>query len=697
MSFTDYGPGVSGSSSASGGNGTESGKYWPLGKLKKSYTTYLSSKNEEIEEQKLSRRYYHGAHWTTEEVKALKARKQPVVTFNRIARKIDGVVGIIQQRRQDPKAYARTPKHEDGADLATAVLRYICDTGNWGDVSTECARDAAIEGIGGIELELIDNGNGDKDIGFTILEPDSFFYDPRSYRPDFSDALYMGYGKWLDIDVAKSMFPDHADALETASDSELTANADREQKWFQTDGINRNVRIVECWYKHNGEWCWSVFSGAGVLMEGQSPFYDHKGKTICKYLAFSANVDHDGDRYGFVRNLKSANDEINHRRSKGLHELNSRRLILERGAVDDVEKTRREAARPDGVIEVNPGLRAEFDDTARLANIEGAFKFLEDAKNEIENFGYNPALVGSGVQDMSGKAIQLQQKAGVAELGPFIGTLRQWKLNCYRAFWAAAQRYWTGERYIRVTDDEQVAQYIQINGLQMTPMGPAMVNALGQLDVDIIIDEGPDTVTIAQETHETLANILNGVGKALTPQQAQACVQIFLDTSQIPAQYKKKFREASEAANQPDPMQEQAKMAELQTLMEKARETGANADLKQAQAAKTIVEAQLHPQAVANEGMAGMMGGQVQPQEYEVPPDLQNAQAMADIEKTYSEIEKNLAAAYKTQREGDLAPQQMMLEQQNAAADRAIAARNADEDRKIKAKQASQRNRPAQR
>jgi hypothetical protein len=45
---------------------------------------------------------------------------------------------------------------------------------------------------------------------------------------------------------------------------------------------------------------------------------------------FSANVDHDGDRYGFIRNLKSAQDEINMRRSKALHLLNSRRVISRR-------------------------------------------------------------------------------------------------------------------------------------------------------------------------------------------------------------------------------------------------------------------------------------------------------------------------------------------------------------------------------
>jgi hypothetical protein len=84
-----------------------------------------------------------------------------------------------------------------------------------------------------------------------------------------------------------------------------------------------------------------------------------------------------------------------------------------------------------------------------------------------------------------------------------------------------------------------------------------------------------------------------------------------------------------------------------------------------------------------------MMGGQPQVQDYQLPPELQDAQAIADIEKTYSEVEKNQAAAYKAQQEGLLAPDKMIMDQQNAAQDRMIAARNAEEDRKIKAKQAN--------
>src|SRR4051812_28072105 len=95
---TDYSTGASQQSTGSAAapaSKAEKKEYWTLEKCRKSYTSYLDNKQEEISEQKNSRRYYHGVHWTAEQIKALNKRKQPVVTFNRIARKLNGVVGLI--------------------------------------------------------------------------------------------------------------------------------------------------------------------------------------------------------------------------------------------------------------------------------------------------------------------------------------------------------------------------------------------------------------------------------------------------------------------------------------------------------------------------------------------------------------------------------------------------------------------------
>ena len=97
----------------------------------------------------------------------------------------------------------------------------------------------AIEGIGGLEINLAQGDSqdpNDRDIELDIVEPESFFYDPRSKRADFSDARYMGVGKWMDIDLAKEMFPDKADEIEQSidNDTELSTNPDNENKWFNS-------------------------------------------------------------------------------------------------------------------------------------------------------------------------------------------------------------------------------------------------------------------------------------------------------------------------------------------------------------------------------------------------------------------------------------------------------------------------------
>ena len=431
MNSTGYqigGSASAGATSASDGAKTD---YWPLSKCKKAYLDYLANKTDEIEEQKDARRYYHGAQWTAEQIKALRKRKQPVVTFNRIGRKIDGVVGLIERLRQDPKAFPRTPKHEDGADLATAALRYVLDEQEWKAKSPEVARDGAIDGVGGIEIEIKEGDQGDNEVGFEIVEPDSFFYDPRSYRGDFSDARYMGVGKWMDIDAAIEMFPDKAEDIQSSTElgSDMTTNPDRENKWFSWSGSRRLVRLVDIWYRHKGEWCWAMFTGSIVLMEGKSFLFNEKNKTECKYIMFSGNVDHDGDRYGFVRNMKSAQDEYNSRRSRALFTANSRRLMIAEGAVQDIERARSEWARPDGVVLVGSktvadGIKAD-DQSFDFA---GQLKLMENAIAELENFGPNQSLVGD-VQNQSGRAIQLLQQAGMAELGPYILGYRGWKVR----------------------------------------------------------------------------------------------------------------------------------------------------------------------------------------------------------------------------------------------------------------------------
>lgn len=589
--------------------------YFDLGRLRRQFYDYVGVKSAEIEEQKESRRYYHGAQWTEEEIKRLKRRKQPVITYNRIGRKIDAVIGWVEKLRQEPKAYPRTPQQQQGADVATAVLRYVLDHCDWKSKSPRIGRTAGIDGIGGIEFDLAFGDHGDPDIDMHMVYADTFFYDPRSYDDGFTDARYMGISKWLDVDQAKEMFPGKAQEIDglIESGTDLTPNSDRELAWVNTS--SKKVRLVDHWYVNKGEWVWAVYIGNTVMMQGKSPYIDERGKSFCKYLMFSAAVDHDGDRYGFIRNFKGAQDEINHRRSKALHISNSKRLIAEKGALDSVEKARQEWARPDGVIEVNPGKKVEPEN--QQADLAAQLEFLQEAKNEIENFGPNPAMVGQGLEDSSGRAIALLQQAGIAELGPYILAYRTWKIRVYRAIWNIVQRYWTAERWIRVTDDQNLMQFIQLNGLGIDQYGqPAIVNALGALDVDIILDEGPDTVTMMQDVFQTLRALLPSVAPMMSPPVAQAAIEIMIESAPLPEASKQRFKSAIDQGQQPDPARQAAQQAALAGQQAKTSRDKA-AGLKDfASAIKTLHDAGLNERAALSGPMASGPNVSIQQPEY---------------------------------------------------------------------------------
>jgi hypothetical protein len=534
--------------------------------LKNQLLDYLSGKVEEIEEQKDSRRYYHGAQLDAEQRKVLKLRHQPVQIWNRIGRKINGIVGQVERMRCDPKAVGRNPKSEQGAEIATQSVRYVCDANQFKNTIEPCVLlQAGIESIAGVQLVLQQGDKGDPDVGLHPVIGDEYFYDPRSYLFNFKDVRYEGIMKWMDVEAAAEMFPGRREELEALfqGDSDLTTNPDREIKWMIL--AQRRVRMIEHWYKHKGKWRWAFYCANVLLDQGVSPFLDDKGNTESSFKMFSTAVDHDGDRYSFVRNFKGPQDALNQGKSKMLALANARRIIAEKGAVDDVETARREAARHDGYLEVNPQKEFKIDDSH--PDIAVFQSFTDDSKKEMDGFANaDLASMGGpgGITNVSGKAIELLRQPGMAELGPFVLAHRSWKLDVYRSIWNAVQRHWTAERWIRVNSNDKLAQFIQINGVDVDQWNrPTMVNAVGALDVDIVLDMGPDLMSMMEELSNKLMQFPPGT---IPPQ-----VLIEMDPN-IPRADKDRFQQMLAPKPPPqDPMAEIVKRIQIEAM------TGKNA------------------------------------------------------------------------------------------------------------------------
>lgn len=153
------------------------------------------------------RDYYDHIQWTPEEIAKLRKRKQAPVVVNRIQSKVDGLVGLHEMRQSDPKAFPRTPQHEQAAPAITDALRYVDDNTEYDTTRLDVGEDFWIEGYGGVFIGVRRKASGEREIYIDRIPWDRIYFDPRARRRDFRDARYKGLIMWLDFEEAEEMFP----------------------------------------------------------------------------------------------------------------------------------------------------------------------------------------------------------------------------------------------------------------------------------------------------------------------------------------------------------------------------------------------------------------------------------------------------------------------------------------------------------
>ena len=486
------------------------------------------------------RDYYDGKQLSDAERNALRERGQPPVIYNRIRRKVNFMLGLERQSRRDPKAFPRNPQDQDAAQAVTDALRYVAEDEDWDAARSDAWENMLVEGTGAILVGF----RPDK-MGFTPslvhIPWDRFFYDPHSRRHDFSDAQYMGIVTWYDVEQAKQMWPDAEEVISATYEKGQFSDTydDRPKYKVWSDRRRDRVRIIEIFCRTQDGWETAIFTQLGFIKEPVlSPYADEMGRPDNPIVATSLYIDRENNRYGDIRDSIDPQDEINKRRSKGLHLISMRQIKMPPNSTMGPEQARKEAARPDGV----------FTDDIEILNTNDMaaqnIQLLQESKQEIDLQGANAALQGKNENDMSGRAILAQQQGGMVEVALHMDRLRHLTLKVYRAMWSRIRQSWTGERWVRVTDDERNLRFVGINQpvtagqllmeqieaspalmqrLQADPMAQQRLaifmaspqsnqvaeirNVPAEIDVDIVIDEGMDTPTIAAEQWSELAKL----------------------------------------------------------------------------------------------------------------------------------------------------------------------------------------------
>ena len=354
---------------------------------------------------------YDNVQWKDEDARVLEERGQVPLVFNVVATTIDWVLGSEKRSRTDFKVLPRRKQDGDAARKKSELMKYLSDVNRTPFEISRAFADATKAGVGWIE----DGWQGDfegEPIYCSYESWRNMIWDSSATKLDLEDARYVGRSKWVDVDVACAIFPKRKHivnqsvhdrqnwvGLDTYGDLPMDQIEMENRGWGDSGTTSENVtgyqrkrlRIFEMWFRmpvstkrvkggmfagevydpfspghveqvESGEaeviekpamrMYVALFTTAGMLWLSESP-YRHNRFPFTPI--WNKRRSRDGMPYGLIRNIRDIQIDINKRASKALHIISTSKILMEEGAVDDVNALQEEAARPDAVIVFKSG------------------------------------------------------------------------------------------------------------------------------------------------------------------------------------------------------------------------------------------------------------------------------------------------------------------------------------------------------
>jgi hypothetical protein len=318
---------------------------------------------------------------------------------------------------------------------------------------------------------------------------------------------------------------------------------------------------------------WEINSGIFInnqILEDKKNVRPHDSEGKFPFSRAIGNVEHETFMpYGIVKQYIDAQKEYNKRRSKLLHKTSTNRIIAEEGAVVDIERTRKEAARPDGVILYKPGKQFQIDnDDPNQADVF----LLNLAQSEVESSGIAKEFVGQEDKELSGKAIQLRQITSDKMLRFYYAALRSARRDIFDIALEEMQQYWTSEKLVKITDDPN-AQGVVLNQRVADPVTGQtyILNDLRLGKYDIKIDEDMETPNQRSENFMQLTQLAPAIIQSGQPFP----IELLINASDMPGKNDLVQQIMAEKQRQLQIAQANAQIAQAQAIAG-AAQTGNN-------------------------------------------------------------------------------------------------------------------------
>jgi hypothetical protein len=271
------------------------------------------------------------------------------------------------------------------------------------------------------------------------------------------------------------------------------------------DGTDVDEVVVDAVYEY-------VFTGSIILEEGLLSEQDEQFEYIPLILK---RMSRTGIPYGLVENAKDPQQEINKRRSKMMHLLNTNQLVIAGDPTDDFEYLRKEAARPDGVLVTN----AELDIRNNLQLADGQFRAYQQSQADLsEAMGIHDEFIGEQTNAVSGRAISQRQSATMKNQAYAFDALSMFKRRVGLKMLSLIKSI-DGKLLVEfqpANDPMAESRQILLNDTYEYNGKEVYVFDVNSAELGVVVEETGDYAAPPQEAADRLMNVLmNGQGFVL--------------------------------------------------------------------------------------------------------------------------------------------------------------------------------------
>lgn len=559
-----------------------------LTKVKNYFETAIThpTTTDRLKNAKKDYEFHQGDQWSSAEKVTLRERGQPEVVENEIQPRVNRIVGQYKQIKTRIKFRGRNMDFDEAtAQTLSDLTLYVQQSTGYEYEEGEMFIDGQISGFGCIECYVEFDDMYQPSIRIRHEDSLNVFPDPYSIRYDWGDANFVCRAKWIPMDDAKALYPDKVVELNgfVSYGQAETQGIDTMRKLDYVDEKFKRVRLVEVWYKEKEKRVIAIIPGnmqegissdvqdatkfsetklkklekqgakivdkleekikmavycGSILLESKDSPYNHKKFPLIPYYVFRKK---NGEPYSIVRALISPQEEINKRRSKALHLLNTNQAIMEEGSVIDEDELRREIAKPDGIIKVRKYDRFQLVKNVELAQSQmGLLAESKESVKRISGIQDTPADTG---QLRSGAALQRKQAMTDVILTPIFENLRRTRMLIGKQIYELIKQYFTEEKMYYVLDD--------INKARQVELTDDILKKIKEAEYDIIVEEAPDTTTIQDEQFGMLSQLIQGF--QLPPNLSMAILPVMIKLSQL--RDKDSILQQFSQLSQPSPIQ----------------------------------------------------------------------------------------------------------------------------------------------